>query len=248
MAYYGIYDVTGSTTDRPEALGTKEKFWLVPSASTGLTVTSYLFKIGRPLTGENWAEKVCCEILRHVGIPCAGYEFATHGGDAGVISQQFVPMNGRFLPANMLLETAVKHYDGQLRFRQRKYQLSTSLNLIKLRSIGPPLATPGKFSHLSATDIFVGYLMFDILVSNTDRHHENWGVVIDYSERYSPTYTLAPSFDHASSLGRNESDEARAPVEFARCPRHRRSVRRASPIGLLRIGYRQSNAPPNRSA
>ena len=63
MAYYPVYDVTRSTTDRPETLGTKEKFWLVPSAAVGLDLTSYLFKIGRPHTGENWSEKVCCEIL-----------------------------------------------------------------------------------------------------------------------------------------------------------------------------------------
>ena len=47
-------------------------------------------------------------------------------------------------------------------------------------------------------------------MSNTDRHHENWGAVVDYSDQYNPTYTLAPTFDHASSLGRNESDAARA--------------------------------------
>ena len=173
MACYRIYDVTKATTDRPEALGTKEKFWLVPSAETGLTMASYLFKIGRPMTGENWAEKVCCEILRYVGVPSAGYEFAIHGGDAGVISRQFVPVNGQFVPANMLLEGVVKGYDGQLRFRQRRYKLSASLNLIKLRSIGLPRWTPDKFKGLSAVDMFVGYLVFDMLVSNTDRHHEN---------------------------------------------------------------------------
>jgi hypothetical protein len=210
MPHFPIYDVTGATNDRPEALGTKEKFWLVPSADMGLTIAAYLFKIGRPGTGENWAEKVCCEILRSVGIPCASYEFAVHEDDAGVISQRFVSVNGRFLPANMLLESAVKGYDGQMRFRQRKYQLSTSLNLFKLRAIDLPKGTPAKFAHLSAASMFVGYVMFDVLVGNTDRHHENWGVVIDYSDRYNPSYALAPSFDHASCLGRNESDEARS--------------------------------------
>jgi hypothetical protein len=138
-----------------------------------------------------------------------GYDFAVHEGDAGVISKQFVTVNGQFLPANMLLETAVKGYDGQLRFRQRSYRLSTSLNVLTLRSISLPKGTPAKYSHLSAKDMFVGYLVFDVLVGNTDRHHENWGVVIDYTDRYYPSYTLAPTFDHASSLGRNESDEAR---------------------------------------
>jgi len=49
-----------------------------------------------------------------------------------------------------------------------------------------------------------------VLIGNTGRHHENWGIVIDYTDRYDPSYSLAPSFDHASCLGRNESDIARA--------------------------------------
>ncbi|MGC0326263.1 hypothetical protein ABIG06_006892 [Bradyrhizobium sp. USDA 326] len=209
MSFYPIYDTTGSTTDRPEALGTKEKFWLLPHPDTGLTIAGYLFKIGRPNTGENWAEKFCCEILRYADIPCASYEFATFGAHTGVVSRQFVPVNGRFIPANMMLEAAVVGYDGQLRFRQRRYQITTCLNLIRSRLISPPLWTPQKFAELTAADMFIGYLVFDVLVSNTDRHHENWGVVVDYSDQYNPTYSLAPTFDHASSLGRNESDAAR---------------------------------------
>ncbi len=48
-------------------------------------------------------------------------------------------------------------------------------------------------------------ICFDALVSNQDRHHENWGLV------FSPDtgLFLAPTFDHASSLGRNETDERR---------------------------------------
>ncbi|MCK1402346.1 HipA domain-containing protein [Bradyrhizobium sp. 4] len=209
MAFFPVYDVTGSTTDRPEALGTKEKFWLVPHSDVGLTIAGYLFKIGRPSTGENWAEKVCCEILRAAEMPCASYEFAVHGTDQGVVSQQFVPVNGTFVPANMILQAVVKEYDGQLRFRQRRYQVTTCLNVIRQRAIEPPLWTPSTVGDMTAADIFVGYLVFDILVSNTDRHHENWGVVIDHSNQYNPTFRLAPTFDHASSLGRNESDDAR---------------------------------------
>ncbi len=57
----------------------------------------------------------------------------------------------------------------------------------------------------SAVSVFVGYLLLDALVGNQDRHHENWGLIIS-TER---GLTLAPTFDHASSLGRNETDENR---------------------------------------
>jgi hypothetical protein len=77
---FPVYDVSAATTERPEALGTKEKFWLLPEQGSALPYHPHLFKIGRPQTGENWAEKVCCEILSHAGVPCAKYDFAIYKG------------------------------------------------------------------------------------------------------------------------------------------------------------------------
>jgi len=65
--------------------------------------------------------------------------------------------------------------------------------------------------------LFVGYLMLDALVGNTDRHHENWGVVQKWewvkgassSMTISLHTSLAPTYDHASSLGREMLDERR---------------------------------------
>lgn len=56
----------------------------------------------------------------------------------------------------------------------------------------------GWSAGLSAFDCFAGLLVFDALVGNTDRHHENWAIVED-------TGLLAPSFDHGASLGFNAS-------------------------------------------
>jgi hypothetical protein len=57
------------------------------------------------------------------------------------------------------------------------------------------------------------YLVLDALICNTDRHHENWGLMISLvtSDGGKNSYRLlvAPSFDHASSLGR-ELREQRA--------------------------------------
>jgi len=54
----------------------------------------------------------------------------------------------------------------------------------------------------NGAEMFVGYLMLDALIGNTDRHHENWAVIFGESKDY-----LAPSYDHASSLGRELRDE-----------------------------------------
>jgi hypothetical protein len=100
---FPIYDVSASLADRPETLGSKEKVWLVPESQLGLPVKPHLFKVGRPNTGENWAEKVCCEILKVLNIPSAEYNFAIRDGAKGVLSESFLPENARFLPANMIL-------------------------------------------------------------------------------------------------------------------------------------------------
>ncbi len=209
---YPVFDVSKSISDRPEALGTKEKFWLIPDAPSGLPASPHLFKIGRPQTGENWAEKVCCEILGHVEISQSHLSLCCPRRRYGSSLRTFHAAGGSFIPANMIIAQTVPDYDGERRFRQFKYQLSTSLGMLRVMlTVRPPLATPDKYAHLTAADFLVGYLLFDTLVGNTDRHHENWGVVIVPGNGASapPTFHLAPSFDHASSLGRNETDASR---------------------------------------
>ena len=48
--------------------------------------------------------------------------------------------------------------------------------------------------------------MFDCWISNPDRHHENWGFVLDIINK---TIHLAPTYDHASGLGCRVSDKER---------------------------------------
>ncbi len=51
-----------------------------------------------------------------------------------------------------------------------------------------------------------GYLVFDALISNVDRHHENWGVLRKRNNEGVWKRRFAPSYDHASSLGRELQD------------------------------------------
>ena len=124
---YPIYDVTDWIAVRPEALGSKEKFWLVSPKEFVRPQTPHLFKVGRHNTGENWAEKVCCEILRALNVPCATYDLAIHDGRFGVISERFFPDLGSFVPENLILSTIDPEYDGSLRFKQARYKLLTAL-------------------------------------------------------------------------------------------------------------------------
>jgi hypothetical protein len=68
-----------------------------------------------------------------------------------------------------------------------------------------PAGWPAPQAIAKAFDVFVGYLLLDALLGNQDRHQLNWGLIRGSDGRL----TLAPTFDHASSLGRNESDAVR---------------------------------------
>ncbi len=52
----------------------------------------------------------------------------------------------------------------------------------------------------TAKQVFLGYLMLDTWISNTDRHHENWATIRRF-EKEVLTDRLAPTHDHAASLG-----------------------------------------------
>ncbi len=56
----------------------------------------------------------------------------------------------------------------------------------------------------------MGYLLLDAWIGNGDRHHENWGFVSDKTvPNEVKKMHLSPTYDHASSLGRDLSDEQR---------------------------------------
>jgi hypothetical protein len=56
--------------------------------------------------------------------------------------------------------------------------------------------------------VFTGYLIFDALIANGDRHDRNWAVLLRPPGEGGAD-ALCGSFDHASSLGFNVSDEER---------------------------------------
>jgi hypothetical protein len=201
---YPVIIVPDEAGDILEQLGTKPKFWFTDENSN-----RFLFKLnrneGEDATGEDWSEKVVSELCELLGLPHANYEFATWKGQHGVASLRFVPPRGRFVAGNEVLVRIDKGYPREKFYRVRQHTLRLVSNIIKLHIILPPLNWNAFGSLVSALDVFVGYLMLDAWVANQDRHHENWGFIVT-PER---TIHLAPTFDHASSLGWNETDATR---------------------------------------
>jgi hypothetical protein len=121
------------------------------------------------------------------------------------VSRSFAPDRGTWIAGNEVLVRIDKGYPKEKFYRVRQHTLRLVLSIIKLDFILPPLNWSGFDDIQSALDVFIGYLMLDSWIANQDRHHENWGFIVSPE----PTIHLAPTFDHASSLGWNETDETR---------------------------------------
>lgn len=204
---YPIVQVPDRASDLPEALGTKFKFWY----REGEVKT--LYKEGRSGSGEHWSEKVSAEIAGKLDIPHAHYELAHWQNRCGVISPTFVPGNGRLILGNELITRLDSTYAQHAkRHKARQHTIGVVLAVLgrSRNVIRPPIGFEMPAALDNAADIFCGYLMLDALIGNQDRHHENWGlIIVPEQSEVGFGLMLAPSFDHASSLGRNESDEER---------------------------------------
>lgn len=202
---FHIFKVPQEAAQALEQMGTKYKFWYSDD-NNKLT----LFKEGRPETGENWAEKIACELATLIEIPHAHYELATYKEKKGVICKSLVePPGARLIHGNELLaKFSTGHEDSEM-FKQRKeeHTIGRVLSYFKAtnKTIYPPHAHPTEEYLSTALDFFIGYLMFDAWIANQDRHSENWGLI----KHIDGNSYLAPSYDHGSSLGRNETDSKR---------------------------------------
>ena len=175
-----------------EALGSKPKFWYRPD----VTDVDWLFKYARENTGEHWAEKIAAEVADLLGVLHAKVELALFREDKGVVTESFTRRGRELVHGNQTLSELDTGYDVTVTVRYPSHTLQNIL-LVLAQSAGEV-----------AKRRFAEYLMLDALIGNTDRHHENWGL---QTRRFSGDRSsfIAPSFDHASSLGRELQDNRR---------------------------------------
>jgi hypothetical protein len=198
---YPVYDVSNElSSGAVEYLGSKYKGWITLKLED--KEFRVLFKQGRPGTGENWAEKVTCELAKLLGLPHALYDLAKLGkNELCVISRNFLVDGDELRLGNELIEG----FDKTQKFKNSAHTLGTIFNALAQNKVQLFETSKQEAMIKNVSDLFIGYLCFDVWIGNTDRHAENWGVIIKANN----TNILAPTFDHASSLGRNESDARR---------------------------------------
>lgn len=197
---YTVYEVNLDWMIDPESMGTKEKFWYRdPADDSG---SAWLFKYPRPNSGEHWAEKIAAEVARLLAIPHGRVELATCQGTRGTITESFIVPRETLVHGNELLTLAISHYNTDQRRRPTQHNLGNIFWVLERICAGITSDLRDRMKNQ-----FAEYLVLDATIGNTDRHHENWGALLESNER--TPLGLAPTFDHASSLGRELSDERR---------------------------------------
>ncbi len=202
LVYYPVFDLKPEWVRAEETMGSKRKYWVDASAER-----QWLFKFARVNqgvpTGEHWAEKIASHVAECMGLPHAKVELATLQGRNGSLSLRFDELSNpgtALVHGNVLLPGQVLGYDPQKKQRQSDHTLGNILRVMDhVFAEGP--------DRNKALATFMGYLVLDALVMNTDRHHENWALVWSTSTTGTEAHGLAPTFDHASSLGRELTEE-----------------------------------------
>lgn len=203
MPLFAVYHVPDDAPTKTEAMGTKHKFWFSRDGA------SWLFKTTRPGHGEHWAEVIAAALAEKLGLPHAHYELARWQDSTGVVTPRFMPAEFDLVHGNELLAEQDATYPraGARYVRTRQHTIEAVQNVIGAHDVGLPIGWVSPPDVRSACDVFAGYLLLDAWIGNTDRHHENWALVVNVAEG---KRHLAPTFDHASSLGAHETDENRA--------------------------------------
>jgi hypothetical protein len=149
-------------------------------------------------------------------LPHAEYELAVWNKLRGVVTPSFIQKPAALVHGNELLLALDPKYPQSSSgtrnyYRVSQHRLELVLDILgnSRLNVGLPADWQPPAGVSDGTQVFVGYLMLDAWIGNQDRHHENWGIVAapaPENHRWLDL-RLAPTFDHASSLGRNESEE-----------------------------------------
>jgi len=195
---YPIIQLDPEWVRADETMGSKDKSWfLLPDRQE-----RWLFKYARVnqevSTGEHWAEKIAAEIAELLGVPHCQVELAEFGGRMGSLSRRFPELSQsgmELIHGNDLLSGLFHGYEREKRFHQSNHTLENILAAVAR-------AISNEQEQYDAMTTLAGYVVLDALILNTDRHHENWALLRENRPSGVVRHRVAPSFDHASSLGR----------------------------------------------
>ena len=211
-------DVSDWRVIRIETVGQSPTTWLQEPSMGSSSDFHWIFKPAAihsngTRQGGDWSEKICSELARLLGIPSAFVELAVWNGQEGSISKNVRP-NGYDMHSGRLWMNADPEvaYTSATSTKSKRVSGASPGYTIQnietsLMGSGPP-PTHSPTSQLSAFEVFAGYLLFDAIVANRDRHEDNWAVL-------EPTIgdepaRISPGYDYAGSLGYQLTDDKKS--------------------------------------
>lgn len=221
-----MLDVSNWEISGDEWMGDQEKQWLLEPQERGdRAETRWLFKPSRlteypgkahgSSTTFTWydaqSEHIAHELATLIGVPTASIRLARRGDRWGCISKDVRARSEDLQSGDVFLAGIPDlHYVPNVeRPSNRTGHDLDSIGQV-LEGVDPPESGDG----VTALQVFAGYLVLDAWIGNTDRHAENWAVLLGMSSG-----RLAPSFDHGSSLASGRDDRFLSgadPLKFSR--------------------------------
>ena len=183
--------------------GIISKGWVETSRGRALFKQATLPR-DKPESRTDWSEKITAELASLLQIPAAKYEFAQIVSPdliiPGSISADLTnPGEERFSLAEILNESIID-YDYAF-----NYEVDRVIEVLSEQNIKIPSGYKLPEGINDGVDMFIGVLMLDAYVANTDRHDQN----LDIVQRSNGEFYLSPVFDHGFSLGAVLDDRMR---------------------------------------
>ncbi len=189
MTEFSVVKISSAAFENAEEIegGAAEKYRVnLPDLGT------VILKLDDESLNGAWVEKITYELAKLIDIPAATYEFAELFDERrAIVSPNYLLPNHDERSGKSLLDG----YFGQGNYL---YTLDTVFTTIDVNEIEVPSGYNLFPQVKTATDLLIGYLIFDYWIDNIDRHYENWGIQID---SVTGRKELLPTYDHGLSLG-----------------------------------------------
>ncbi len=210
---YPIYQLDSNwSIDLPPADGVLKKEWYRHP-----DLGKCLFKEAWSKTlrvNADWTEKVVCEFAELLSLPVARYELATgYVRDSSELINGVISLN--CLPENIDREIPGRQFpierDSSGDNSYKAYTIERVLNALDAANVLPP----SNWARIDGIDtgakLYLGYMLLDTIVANTDRHDRNWGVMA-----IEDRLELIPTYDHGYSLGVHLDDAKKSNQSISR--------------------------------
>ncbi len=164
-----------------EGSGRSEKIWL-QNPDTGQTG---LFKFKKDAgTTDHISECIAYKIAKLLELPCAKFELGMYQGREGSISYNIIENPTQNLIEGIYFITLIYPGYNPEKFIDINTQHRYSIEMIK-KSI----------ERFVPINDFLKMLIFDYLIGNSDRHQNNWAILLEENQM-----TWSPLYDNSSSL------------------------------------------------